>query len=280
MRNIRVVTLFAAASLAACSNSHIPSPADLPIVYKIDVQQGNVVTQEMLAQLQPGMDKAKVKYIMGTPLVVDVFHQSRWDYLFTMQKRGGEREQRRVSLYFTDDKLDHIEGDVTPAAGEIAVSDPRRDTTVEVPGQEAKTLVGRIKQTFSDEEEAAAKAEEGRSDASQQGTAVNSEGGKASQVTGAVPQEDTGAKAGEARRDDGATATEDAAGAGDEGKAETGTEKKKTAAVVIPDDAPKPPQKGFFRRMLEKMGVGDNEEGEYESADPKYRDPSNPENAP
>jgi hypothetical protein len=50
-----------------------------------------------------------------------------------------------------------------------------------------------------------------------------------------------------------------------------------TSEVSIPDDAPTPPKKGFFRRMLEKVGVGDNEGGEYESADPKYRDPSNPD---
>src|SRR3990172_12610960 len=126
--------------LSGCSRSRIPSPADLPIVYKIDVQQGNLVTQEMVAQLEPGMDKAKVKYLMGTPLIVDVFHQDRWDYVFTMQRRGGARDQRRVSLFFKNDKLDHIEGDVTAARGEIAATSTPSTPTVAVPGQAAGLL--------------------------------------------------------------------------------------------------------------------------------------------
>ena len=64
-------------AVAGCSRTHIPSPADLPIVYKIDVQQGNIVTQDMLAQLKPGMDRSKVKFIMGTPLIADTFHNDR-----------------------------------------------------------------------------------------------------------------------------------------------------------------------------------------------------------
>ena len=128
---------------AGCSQTRLPSPADLPIVYKIDVQQGNVVTQDMLAQLQPGMDKAKVRYVMGTPLIVDVFHQDRWDYVFTEQKRGGQRHERRISLYFKSDKLDHVEGDIKAAAGQIPVVG-RRDSTLEVPAAE-KGLVGKLK---------------------------------------------------------------------------------------------------------------------------------------
>ena len=83
-------------------------------IYKIDVQQGNVVTQEMLDQLAVGMPMSKVRFIMGTPIVVDVFHQQRWDYVYNFQAGGGEREQRRISLFFNKGNLARIGGDIAP----------------------------------------------------------------------------------------------------------------------------------------------------------------------
>lgn len=83
-------------------------------IYKIDVQQGNVVTQEMLDQLAVGMPMSKVRFIMGTPIVVDVFHQQRWDYVYNFQAGGGEREQRRISLVFNKGNLASIDGDIAP----------------------------------------------------------------------------------------------------------------------------------------------------------------------
>ncbi len=82
-------------------------------VYKIDVQQGNVVTQEMLNQLQYNMPTRKVRFIMGSPLIVDVFHQNRWDYLYSFQAGGDQRMQRTISLFFENDKLIRVSGDVT-----------------------------------------------------------------------------------------------------------------------------------------------------------------------
>jgi len=82
-------------------------------LYKIDVQQGNVVTQEMLDKLQVNMSAKKVYYIMGTPLVVDAFRQQqRWDYIYSFEKGGKEREQRRISLFFKDNHLSGVDGDV------------------------------------------------------------------------------------------------------------------------------------------------------------------------
>lgn len=83
--------------------------------YKIDIQQGNVVTQEMVARLKPGMTRAQVRFTLGTPLVVDPFRADRWDYVFVYMKRGAVTEQRRIMVVFKDDKLDRIEGDVVPA---------------------------------------------------------------------------------------------------------------------------------------------------------------------
>jgi outer membrane protein assembly factor BamE len=111
----------------------MPDPDDIPLVYKIDVQQGNVVTQDMLAQLTPGMEKNKVRIIMGTPLIVDVFHQDRWDYVYTTQEGGGIRGQRHVAIFFRNDRLVRVEGDVKTAHGKI-MREPRKDVTVDVPG--------------------------------------------------------------------------------------------------------------------------------------------------
>ena len=244
-----------------CSRYHIPSPADLPIVYKIDVQQGNVVTQDMLAQLQPGMDKAKVKYVMGTPLVVDVFHQDRWDYIFTDQKRGGERHERHISLYFKNNKLDHIEGDVKAATGQIPVVG-RRDSTLNVPAAE-KSLVGRLKDKFEGDKTAST----GSKDKSE-ATAGTAEAKAPSGNISGKTETTAGSKA------------SGTAGAGKEAAvAKADPAKNAPKEVEVPEDAPRP-HKSIFRRLLEKVGIGDNEGGEYQSGDTKYRDPTNPENNP
>jgi outer membrane protein assembly factor BamE len=85
--------------------------------YKMDVQQGNVVTREMVAKLKPGMTPAQVRFILGTPLVVDAFHKDRWDYVYRLEKGGRLIEHRRIVVVFKDDKLDRLEGDVTPGPG-------------------------------------------------------------------------------------------------------------------------------------------------------------------
>jgi len=83
-----------------------------PGVYKIDIQQGNVVTQDMIDELRPGMSKAQVRYIMGNPLITDTFHARRWDYLYSLQTGSGEKSQKRMSLYFNDsDQLIAVSGD-------------------------------------------------------------------------------------------------------------------------------------------------------------------------
>ena len=78
------LTLVGLAALAGCS---------FPGVYKIDIQQGNVVTQDMIDQLKPGMTRRQVRFIMGNPLITDTFHANRWDYLYSIQPGGGQRQQ-------------------------------------------------------------------------------------------------------------------------------------------------------------------------------------------
>jgi len=86
--------------------------------YKLDIQQGNVVTSKMLLQLRPGMTKSQVRYIMGTPLIQDSFHGNRWDYFYQMREAGKVIEQRRVILDFENELLKAVRGDVVPSEGD------------------------------------------------------------------------------------------------------------------------------------------------------------------
>jgi outer membrane protein assembly factor BamE len=115
--------------LCGCQMPSMPSlPSLTP--YKMDVQQGNVVTQEMVEKLRPGMTPSQVRFILGTPLVVDAFHKDRWDYVYRFSKAGTLQESRRIVIVFKDDKLARIEGDVVPAqpggatGGGVAIDKP------------------------------------------------------------------------------------------------------------------------------------------------------------
>ena len=79
-------------------------------MHQIDIQQGNVVTESEVAQLEPGMTRREVRYILGTPLVVDPFHQNRWDYYYSLNRRGKELEKRRITVVFENDVVSLIEG--------------------------------------------------------------------------------------------------------------------------------------------------------------------------
>ncbi|MCB1672457.1 MAG: outer membrane protein assembly factor BamE [Pseudomonadales bacterium] len=95
-------------SLSACG------PFQFPGVYKISIPQGNILTQDMVDQLRPGMTKRQVIFVMGTPLVRDPFHQDRWDYVYNFQPGGGQRVGERVTVYFESDQLVRITGDYQP----------------------------------------------------------------------------------------------------------------------------------------------------------------------
>jgi outer membrane protein assembly factor BamE len=122
---MRSVLLFLPLLLAGCGSWS--SPIDKLSPYKIDVQQGNAITQEMLDKLKPGMTPSQARFILGSPLVQDPFHPNRWDYVYRYIKAGKLTEQRRVTVVFEDDKLKGIEGDVV-AAGQAAESKPENKT--------------------------------------------------------------------------------------------------------------------------------------------------------
>ena len=146
--------VFAALLVAGCSVENIPG------IYRIDIQQGNVVTQEMIDQLEPGMDRRKVRFILGTPLLTDTFNADRWDYIYSYQRGGGERIQRRVSVHFENEKLTKVEGDVRPAEARRPVL-ARQETIVSVPpGSHDEGFLAGLKPDFFNREKKPKSAKE------------------------------------------------------------------------------------------------------------------------
>jgi len=105
--------------LSGCGNNF-----GFPGVYRIDVEQGNIVTIEMIDQLQPGMTRRQVRFILGTPLIEDTFHPDRWDYRYTLRNGIDTLEENRLTVYFEDDSLVNVVGDEVPAWAR-----PQSDTT-------------------------------------------------------------------------------------------------------------------------------------------------------
>lgn len=119
MKKLLIPIVFAASTLVTGCSSW---------VYRIDVQQGNVVEQEALNRVEPGMTKRQVSFVLGTPLMRDPFHADRWDYVYFLKPGNGKQEQKHVAVYFEDDHLKRIEGDMQPL--ENASEEPADKTTV------------------------------------------------------------------------------------------------------------------------------------------------------
>ena len=86
--------------------------------YRPDIQQGNFVSQEMLTQLKVGQTRDQVKFILGTPLLTDIFHADRWDYPFYLARGNGELTSARVTVYFKDNKVEKFDGGNLPTEKE------------------------------------------------------------------------------------------------------------------------------------------------------------------
>lgn len=111
--------LLAASSVLIAACSYKPSFIN---EYKIDIQQGNVLSQEMVSQLKPGQTRDQVRFLLGTPMVADIFHQQRWDYVYRYKNgQTGEVSSRRLTVFFdADGKLLRVDGDTAVAdAGEL-----------------------------------------------------------------------------------------------------------------------------------------------------------------
>jgi len=109
-----------------CGCSYVPQiPGVTP--YRIAIQQGNFISQEMVSQLKTGMTREQVRFVLGTPLVTDIFHADRWDYVYYREVRGDKPELRRVSVFFEQDKLARVSGDVVPAAAAAPQEAPKAE---------------------------------------------------------------------------------------------------------------------------------------------------------
>lgn len=100
--------------LASCSNMSMPKLFSLE-PYKIEIQQGNLITPEMREKVKVGMSSAMVRSILGTPLISDPFHANRWDYVYSMEKSGKLVEKQRLTLYFENEHLTRIDDSHMPA---------------------------------------------------------------------------------------------------------------------------------------------------------------------
>jgi outer membrane protein assembly factor BamE len=90
--------------------------------YRIDIVQGNAVTQEQAALIKPGLTRLQVKDVLGTPLVADPFHATRWDYIFTLRRPGAEPQRRSVIVTFEGDVVKAIEAPALPSEREFVAS--------------------------------------------------------------------------------------------------------------------------------------------------------------
>ncbi|WP_372861698.1 outer membrane protein assembly factor BamE [Spongiibacter sp.] len=123
---LRIATASLLLLLSACSSLEFPG------VYRLPIDQGNIVTQEMVDQLEIGMSRSQVEYVMGSPLIRDSFNPDRWDYVYTLNQDGKPAERNQLSAFFEGDTLVRIVTDVSPSAeGKIGTQSPAPEATPE-----------------------------------------------------------------------------------------------------------------------------------------------------
>lgn len=93
-----IFTLFLLLSISSCSLLD-------PLVYKLPIQQGDIVNQEQIDKLREDMTKDQVKFVLGTPLVTDAFNPDHWIYLYLLNNQDGDQKQQRLEVFFEDGRL-------------------------------------------------------------------------------------------------------------------------------------------------------------------------------
>lgn len=113
----------AALALSGCSSiANKDKVLGFVTPYKVEVVQGNVITSEQAALIKPGQTRAQVRDILGSPLLTDVFHADRWDYIFTIRRQGAQPQRRQVTVLFEGDSLKSIDAPELPAEREFVES--------------------------------------------------------------------------------------------------------------------------------------------------------------
>ena len=134
-----VAAVAATLFLGACSGFSDRTRGALSAVtpYKVEVVQGNFVSKEQVAALKPGMSRQQVREILGTSLLNDVFHNNRWDYVFTIRRQGVDPQERRLTVYFNGELMDRFEGDEMPSEEDFVATLDTRKKSGKVPQLEA-----------------------------------------------------------------------------------------------------------------------------------------------
>lgn len=101
-----------------------------PGVYKIDIQQGNIITQDMLDQLKPGMTRRQVHYVLGVPVVEPMFDPALESYVYTIQREGGDIKQQVIKVYYENELMTHYSGTLLPAKDTGLTSRPSRERPI------------------------------------------------------------------------------------------------------------------------------------------------------
>lgn len=129
------LAVVAVLGLSACASvrDRLPAVGSVVTPYKIDVQQGNVVTREQVQALRVGMPRQQVRDILGSPLLTSVFHANRWDYAFSFRRQGQPLQQRHVAVFFQGDVLARVEADELPTEAELVSTLDARRPTEEAP---------------------------------------------------------------------------------------------------------------------------------------------------
>jgi len=117
-------------------------------VYKIDVNQGNFVTQDLVEKLKVGQSKSQVRLILGTPLVADAFHANRWDYVYRFESGGRVLEERKFMVLFQDDKLAKWEGADLPISPIRGYAGERKEGVTTTISAEDKSWWGTLRDIF------------------------------------------------------------------------------------------------------------------------------------
>jgi outer membrane protein assembly factor BamE len=133
------VAVLSCASLVACGSFNGASNrlATAITPYRAEVVQGNFVSKEQVEALRPGMARAQVRDILGSPLVTSVFHADRWDYVFTIRRQGIEAQSRKLTVFFKGDELEKFEGDTMPSETEFVAKLDSSRTLGKVPNLQA-----------------------------------------------------------------------------------------------------------------------------------------------
>jgi outer membrane protein assembly factor BamE len=111
MRNVLLLLISLTLFTSGCSWVEFPS------VRKVTIQQGNILDQEMIDKLRPGMTQSQVQFVLGTPMIADTFDRKRWDYYYSQTARDGAKTEERMTIYFdAEGNLERMTGDYLPSS--------------------------------------------------------------------------------------------------------------------------------------------------------------------